>query len=541
MINPKEVVKVIWVKGLQLTEEVLRDIRVIELEMREGKATTGSLTISDTEFKHTDSGYFRKNAELSMILGYSDYSEPFGPYVIKSIRYTAGEDAAPLLIVSFQDLSHKLHKKQKHKVDFGSCEEIIKKRAKEAGYPVVMVDPPKGVFTKSRPLVQSNKTDATIFRELADRYGYVWGIKGKTLYFRPPIGLDEIGEQKDVPVLSYRINDYSIMSVELEADFIRENGRSGAKKEVRNIPLDIQCKEEEDLYFNALRSGDTSNLPPWMAKSIPIGVLPSGNTAPDEDDAGLADLVQNSNLKGDLDKSLQGAFGSMGETLSQLADGVPGVQDALNKDTLNSVLNGVLPNIDSSTGSDKTAYTSEGWTGDSLKAVVDPSAGSIQTMPGSPAGTATPADPDEAKAQAAASWYRMVTVLKGTLVPSIPSVKYKPSQSVVLAGLGERLSGKYRITQVDLSFSDSGPIATTLQIEKKHYGPTEWDKKKIASGSSTSNPSIFNTDMPSSKDGTPKIADNNIDKVTYHGNETSDELGRKGWSVIPSSSKPTSE
>jgi len=516
MRNPKEVIKAIWVKGLELNQEVLRDIRAIELVMREGKATTGSLTISDTEFKHTDKGYFKKNATLSMVLGYTDEAEPFGPYVIKTLKYTAGEDAAPVLQVTFQDMTHTLHKKQKSKLDFGSCEDIIKRRAMEAGLAVIITDSPKSVFTKSKPLVQANKTNAQVFQNLADTYGYVWGIKGKTLYFRPPIGLDELKEQKDVPVLSYRINDYSIMSVELEATYIRDNGRSGAKKEVRNLPIDIQCKEEEQLYWDAYRSGDTSKLPDFMGKSIPMGShLDGGNQTPDEDDAGLSEIMKQAATNNDVGSGITDALKSVGGEIGNMVSGVPGLNKVLDQKTLDKVVGDLtetaLPDVDSKTGAteatSKYAPESSSWTHN------EP--GSIQTMPGSPAGIATPADPQGSKDLAAAAWYRMATVLKGTLIPSIPSVKYKASQSIILAGLGERLSGKYRVVEVNLAFTDEGPISTTLQIEKKSYGPSQYDKKKIAEGP-TSKPSVFNNGTgPGTGTGSPAIADKTDHNVAF--------------------------
>jgi phage protein D len=457
MINPLESVCAVWVQGLELSDRVLRDILNLTITYREKKAADGSITLSDPEFRYFDSKIFSKNHKLAFILGLTDDSIPMGPFIIKALSVDAGDDGAPTLTVNFQDLTHTLNKAKKKTSFTGSCVDRAKQAATsaEAGYDI---ETPKGViFDEEKKLIQAHKTDAAVMNSLAERYGFVWGIEGKTLYFRRPRDLDEIGRQNFIPVLSYRINDFSLFSYRANFNFTKEGVRDSSKKKTENIDFE-KCDLDVGNYIEDYYSGKLADIPDDI-KAL-LDSYKSKSQQPSEE-VGQKKSVEKLKDAFDAIKGLSsGGSGDTGTDLNTLS--------TIAADGFSSFATGGAdyfkdPPSDIETKVRKSFGIEE----------------NTETGSGDASGTATPDSAEEAKKREEAHLYRAVTVCEASFIPTIPSPRYKPTMAVILAGMGERLSGKYRLTEVTHTYSGDSAYKTDLRAEKRLYGASDDDKKKI--------------------------------------------------------------
>jgi len=456
MRNPKEGVCAIWVQDLALSEQTLRDILTLSITFREGKAATGSLTMSDKDFIYMDSKVFRKNQKLSFVLGLVDDAVPMGPFIIKEFHVEAGDDGHPTLSVDFQDLTHLLAKK-KEKIRYnGGCVPTIKTaiaelnaQGKKVSY---NIDTPKDVkFDDEKALIQANKTKAQIINSLAERYGFVWGIEGQTLYFRKPVDLETSGKQAFVPVLSYRMNDCSLFSYRAEFKYAKEGIRKGSKKVTENI--DFEKCEDVGSWIKDVFNGKI-DAPPELLEYLGM----EGEAialAPDEDTAkeALGEAKLRATSMFDQSKTL---FNNVDfNDLPSLLTG-QNPTDMFAKDT-----NDFTKKIEEIYKKNKgiNSNTEEGTTDES--------------------GTSTPDSEEEATKRAEAHLYRSVVLCDADIVPTVYSPRYKPSMAVVLAGLGMSLSGKYKVLEVNHSYSDNS-YSMNFKAQKRLYGLTDSDKKRIA-------------------------------------------------------------
>jgi phage protein D len=498
MRNPLESLCAVSIQGLELSDKVLRDILYLTITFREKKAADGSLALSDPTFRYFDSKLFLKNAKISFILGLTDDSVPMGPFLIKALTVEAGEDGSPTLVIKFQDMTHALNKKKDKKAFTGSCVDFAIAAAKKAqvGHDV---ETPKGViFDEDRKLIQAHKTEAAMMNSLAERYGFVWGIEGKTLYFRRPKDLDEVGRQNFTPVLSYRINDFSLQSYRAEFNFTKEGIRQAAKKKTENIDFE-NCDQEVGNYITDVYAG--SLTPPEAIKNE-LDRLKSLSQQPNEETdlkkAGDSSKNGLQVLKDLQSGDVTNATESIGTLLFDSASGL------LSGDTSEQGINDLV----------KTPMTP-------LELKVLRSLGleeNSETGSGDSSGTATPASEDEAKKRESAHLYRAVTVCDVTMKPTIPSPRYKPTMGVILAGLGERLSGKYRLTEVTHVYSCDNAYSTELRAEKRLYGSSDDDKKKIAAAAKAVEQGDTSKSTPG---GSDKVNDEN-DAISYA--DTSNKL-----------------
>lgn len=481
---PREGVCSIWLQGLELSDSVLRDVNNVSITFREGKAADGSMSIMDKDFRYMDSGLFIKNREIYFILGFTDDAVPLGPFIIKSYSIDAPEDATPVLTVEFQDLTHKLNKKKEKKRHAGGCDPFLKAMA-DAGELGRKVETPSGVkFDDEKALIQANKTKAAVINSLAERYGFIWGVKGKTLYFRRPNPLDEIGEQDFVPVLSYRTNDFSIQNFTADFKYSREKIKQGSGVVVENI--DFESCEDLGSFIKEYRAGNIDL--PKSVLAVLNSILPAGYHLDEDTNKGGRELTDTEKSVVDqLNKVLSAGGSKADAALAAMGENPEAAIEAGAKAA--GISTGVStedPNYLITHAEETNSWTVDMFVeqaADKVKKILNNPNGLEELDEGglkNYSGTASPANADEAEKQIKAVPYQTVVVCDATVEPTISSPRYQPSMSIILCGLGERLSGKYRVTEVALRYDHSGVFTSSVTCQKRYYGMTDKDKKRVS-------------------------------------------------------------
>ena len=417
-----------WINDQELSEESVRRITNLSMTDREKKATDGTFTVSDPDFLFTDNNVFKQGQRVSFLLGWNDEAIPCGPFVVKSYDINASGDGSPVLNVSFQDLSHKMNKKAKKKKHTGNPVDIIKAIADNhnLGYDIESIEELK--FSDDYPLIQANMSDAKLLQVLATRYGYVWGLEGTTLYFRLPQNADEVGRQNDVPVLSYRINGATLMSFSGSAKFIRKGKKKGSTEEKDTV--DVIGDTLGDLVESVVGEENTK----LVRETVGEGISKlKGLVTPEDPNQELSDEEEKEKKKEQQStstkfrkdfKNLKGIFKTVED---KLTDG--GKDDENSSDS----------NVDGTT---------------------DPT--------------------DETKRKMAGRMAGRTEIIDATIVPRIASMLYRPGDSLIIAGVGERFSGKYRISSVTHTYGGDPPFRTSITAKKRSFRASGKSKDAIA-------------------------------------------------------------
>lgn len=422
-MSQRSPIAILYVQGEEVSSEVVRRILVVKVTMREKKATTGELVLRDPDAGLFDSKMFEKGHRLGFVMGWSDAMEPRGPFVVKSARPVFPEGGEPTLAVTFQDLSQKLNKKQKRRrFSDVSPAQIVKKIAQEhgLGYDIESIEGAR--FDDDKPIIQANQTDAAFLQRLADRYGYVWGVEGGTLYFRRPADLDQLGQQADLPVLSYRINDWSLRSFSPEVKQQSGRKRKGAAQTQSNVDL-------------------------LSGKSFTLDQI-------------RKDIVTAVPALGELLQSLPGEENKSGEAVTDT--GSPGVEKKREIGILDSITGKISFGFKNTPGEEA---------GD------DPDG---ESEPGSESGAATPDSEDEAKQRGAAKVLKASELVDATVELKIASMRWRPGNKLLIAGVGERLSGRYRAVEVTQEVSGTSTFKTSMKVQKRTFLPDTTAKARIA-------------------------------------------------------------
>lgn len=391
----------VWVSTKKLSASVLMKMKQMRLSFQEKKGSSGTIVFEDSDSRLFDSKVFKENKQISFLCGWLHESKFFGPFFIKTVGKGFPEAGEPVLTCEFQDKSHKMNRKQKRKRHTGTPENILIDIAKSYGMKYDIEKISGVVFNENKPLMQSNLSDAALVKRLAHRYGYNFRIDGNTLVFRKAdTELDSVGRQNSVPVLSYRMNDFSLRSFNMKIKYTHKRKRKKTVTPVNNVDIDA-----DNLYLQDVFQTDVDLDTDYEVDQDGEIIIPENE---DVDDDGFQDE--------DVDTDDSEIF----EEVDSGPDDYSGDSD---------------PYID---------HEDDG---------SDPS---IETESTDEGGSAAPATDDEAELRKDAIKMRADELITGTIVPSPSSVHYYPGMSVILGGIGERLSGKYKITSVDMTFAGTG-------------------------------------------------------------------------------------
>ena len=449
----------VWVNDHELSEESVRAITNLSLTYREKKASDGSLTVVDSHFKFSDNKIFQQGQRLAFLFGWRDEALPCGPFVIKGYSFNASADGRPTLRVDFQDLSHKLDKKTKKRKHVGSPVDVIKKIADEhnLGYDIESIQELE--FSDDYPLIQANMSDAKLLQVLADRYGYTWGLDGTTIYFRRPINADKVGRQDTVPVLSYRINGGTLMSFSAEVSYIKDG-----KKKCAGQETDVM-----DMVGGALASvgGDTLDTVAEAAENL-VGseVVSSVRDTAGEALSGFKDML---GLEDEKQELCDGGEANKDNPTEPGAEDQTG--DSTPAQTSASKGTSYKKHFEMLKGMFKTAK-------EVGKSLVNAGADDDSLTDSNTDGT--PDSADEAKRKQAGKLASRTEMIEATIVPAIASLLYRPGESVIVAGVGDRYSGKYRISEVTHDYGASPAFTTSIKAKKREFRPAASDLIAIA-------------------------------------------------------------
>lgn len=436
-------IAIVKVGDRELSPEEVRTVLEVSITMHEKKADTGQIVFSDNDHRIFDSRLYSKGTQLTFIMGWTDALEPRGPYIVKSYKKTYPESSDSKFTVKFQDKSHKMNREQRQRRFANlSAAQIIRRIAKEHDLGYDIEEPTAQRFTDDFPLLQANQTDAALMQRLAQRYGFVWGIEGSTLYFRPPGDLEKMGQQSQVPVLSWRINDWSLKSFDPEVKFHSGRRRRGAAQRASNVDLMNGTEDDNGIFTIETARDGLEAVSPELGSLV---TTLAGQEADDDEDAGAGSRQSSSDSQEDSsDQRVER------RAPRRLVDDIRG--------ELGRLVEGPQKNVDE----DKIA----------------------ESEPGDESGLATPDNAEEAETQAAGRVARASEIVEATAIPTIANMKWRPSQAVIFAGLGDRLSGRYRVTEVTQRVS-SDSFKTSLKVKRREFRPSSESRRQISEATDT--------------------------------------------------------
>jgi len=449
---------VVRVGDQEIAQEDIRALRQVKLTLAERKADTGSLTFRDPDARIFDSRTYRKGARITLTMGWANALEIRGPYVVKKQKPSFPENGDGTLTVEFQDESHSMNRRQRQRRFTNlTPSQILRQIAEEHDLGFEIEDPENVRFTDDFPLLQANATDARLIQQLAERYGYVWGVEGGNLYFRRPVDLEELDQQSDVPVLSYRINDWSLLSFAPEIKFNSGRRRRGARQTGGNVDL-INGNSDDNGIFQVLRQGREN-----VGEALPqLGevVRRLGGQDTDDDEPNEESSARSTDAQDEPEERR--------EERSRGRQRIDRVRSRVGQEE-----------FEDRPESDDEVEENE------------------ESEPGDESGAATPDSEDEARRRAAGRSARASEIVEGTLALATASMRWRPQMAVVLAGVGERLSGRYRVVEVTHMIGDD--FKTSLKVKRQTFRPSRRDREQIAEASDEQN---AGGDTPSS-DGQP--------------------------------------
>lgn len=408
----------LWVSGHKVPDDSMRQLVSLTYTDREKKASDGTMVFTDVGNEIADSNVFKKGRRISFLMGWVSEAMPRGVFMVKKYSYSAGIDGIPRLTVKFQDLSHKMNKKQKRRKHLGKPVDIIKKIAKEHGLGYDIESLADLLFDQSQPLIQAGITDAKLLQTLARTYGYVWGIEGTTLYFRRPNSLDFTGKQRTVPRLSYKSNNNTLLSFNADVKYHNKGKRKGSKQKSDDIDL------ESDNPVGEMLTNSVEMIRDGVNKAIP----------------GLSGILSmDANQSGDdQEEKPRSSKDSKGTSKTEFK-----VDYAAGAGAWSTLVNAVM-GTDDSAKDEPNEETTEA------------------------AGTA---DGDKNKKKKAAVILGVTEIIDATLIPTRASMMYRAGMAVEVVGVGARFSGKYHVTEATHSYSNSG-FSTSLKTIKRSFKQT---------------------------------------------------------------------
>jgi len=450
-------IAVIRINDQEFSSDQIRKLKKVTYTQRDRKADTGELTFEDNDNFFIDSRILKKNKEFTLLLGWVNEMEPRGPFIVKSYKKTYPENGNSEFNVTFQDRSQRLNRQQRRSRRVNVYpHQIVQEIAETYGLSAEIESIDDVRFTEENPHIQSNQTDGRMLQQLAERYGYIWGIEGNTLYFRRPVDREQIGEQVEVPVLSYKCNDYSIKS--FTPDIKSSSGRRRRASRQTGSNIDLLNGNNDNLgifNFNQARETVAGSLP-RLGEAIGISRgEQSDDTEPPANEQRVTDTQSNTQNQRQ-ERSGRFSVDNITQAFGRLTSEIENDENNRNE----------------------------------------------ESEPGNESATATPDNENEANRQAAGRVVRASEIVEGTVRLSVASMRWRPSMSVILAGLGTELSGRYIVKEVNQTVSVSDTFKTELKVRRQTFRASSQATQQIADATDTSSSS--NSGSNNSSEGQPQ-------------------------------------
>lgn len=246
----------LFVAGFEISQELRRYVRSINISHRHQEALTAKVVIVDDKLQWSDLDIFDKGAEWVVTLGSRDDFRPFGPFEVAGYQMAFGSDAVCTISLDLMDKMRVLNSCARARSWSGkTVGQMVQQIAEENGLGFVIEDSDKITFDDDFPAVQANWTDARFLRKIADRYGYFFSIQDGNIVFRQ----DQVNQDVVSPkILAWRTGTKSLMSFEpAQQTFIKKGGGKGSTGQTGDLDqcdVDIPSgsaggtQEEDDVY-----------------------------------------------------------------------------------------------------------------------------------------------------------------------------------------------------------------------------------------------------------------------------------------------------
>ena len=178
--------KLVKVDGAVLDGAVNRFITELTYDNQIEAADMFSITLSNADFRFTDSRLFEVGRRVEIFLGYVGALAPVMLGEITGLAPSFPSSGVPTLTISGYDLSHRLrHNRPKPFTSrFERDSAVVRQIAEENGLEATVEEVP----TASRSAETRTDSDWALLRKLADRNGFQVFVRGTRLHFRaaPP-------------------------------------------------------------------------------------------------------------------------------------------------------------------------------------------------------------------------------------------------------------------------------------------------------------------------------------------------------------------
>lgn len=520
LLSPDEMM---WLKDIKITHN-------------KKKADTCEITFYNPSLVYGDLKIFDYARRVIILGGWNDEVSIKGPYKIEDMKFVFPPDGDPNFTLICKDPSASVMEAQvKSKKIVKKLLELVREVALEYNLiPDMQISPEEDVLIET---VQRGESDAMLLQRLSIDHGYVWHVRGNTLYWvRPESG------GRVTYTLNYRTGDFSLKEFTPE---LKARGPGGKKKQPKQKvfacqnPLSPEQTEVLEL-FNQSQKGDQNASQRLMNKFMGERMDKEGGTPWGQLDAGSILEGIKKGVTGD--KSLSdGAPSFFGTARESGQSGVieefkakveQGVRDRVPNAPSASPIEGGVWGYTFVNGEAERQFTQilGPWQTN------DPQANPSEVVRGN-AASATPNN--LAKAANRLKQETKLVPIEATMVPTVPSWTWVAQETVKVVNVSERLSGLYDVTEVELGYSKEEGLTTTLKGVKRSVSanPTNADSRK---------PAANETEQPQS---TQQAADNPARPANavareqrgwfYTNGETGDRVltdipgpTQSGWDVI---------
>lgn len=459
----KESVIALWVNGRGMSHELTRRIMSLTFKHRRNKADSGTISFRDPDAELFDTRIFKKGQLLHFIAGWTDEALPAGPFMVKSYKMNFPEGGEPTLTVNFQDLSHKLDKKQKRRKHIGKVSTILMKIADEhgLGYDVDSIDGLE--FSDDFPLNQVSMTDAGMLQVLADRYGYSWGVSNGNLIFKRPANrqMKKLGTPR---VLSYRINDCSIASFSPEVKFQSLGKKKASNNTVEN--LDLLSGDGLGGFISNILAGDMTEEERQELFAEHKG---------EAEEAVLIEESIGSLLEKNVGEGFRKFYHEAVDSTERLISWAAGTGYQTTRESFGKTENQWFTEQmkrDVATHVDKNKYDDP----DAEQSIYD----EVWELEHSDMTLATPGSMPEAERRRKGKLAKVRELVTADLKLTRASMSYHPGETLIVSGVGGFLSGEYLIKEVNHSFQRNGmPFNTSMKVSRSRLGTSKTALKRI--------------------------------------------------------------
>lgn len=461
----------IIIGGRLLSPDEMMWVKSIKIVHNRKKADTLELTFYNPTLLYADQKIFDYGSRVVILGGWNDEVTTKGPFRIEDIKYVFPADGDPNFTLVCKDPSATIMEAQVKSRKFVKyLLEVIREIALEYNLvPEMQISPEENVLIET---VQRGESDAMLLQRLAIEHGYIWHIRGNTLYFvRPENGANS------TYTLNYRTGDFSLKEFSPELKAKKPGGMKKVKPDTKIAmcmdPLSHKIREVRKLDKSKTLDGESAN--PYADERNRLEGADEANwgeTAVDAVDDLLSDEDGAPSFAGAVEKYIGG-------------DAVTELKNAVKSDK--------APRIPSEGSTDGFVpkYRFEEIDGEMQRVIDVPGiikkvgdiASNLQGANTAAAQNDYPPTSDIARATTASATAKNVDELarrllletklvpiSAKMVPTIPSWQWEAREMTNVVGVSKRLEGWYDIEEVELGYDKDNGLTTVLKGVKRASG-----------------------------------------------------------------------